>query len=103
GLAEISAGSSMHLQRQDAKDEGVAVDSTVDYAGLEKATNQKPGDVRSDIYFLGSVLYECLTGYPLMPPTKDRQAKMAARRYQEVEDTLMKNGPDHGIPPPVMK
>lgn len=103
GLAEISQGSAVHLQRQDDRDDDVAVDRTVDYAGLEKATNQKPGDVRSDIYFLGCVLYEMLTGSPLMPVTKDRQARMVARRYMDVEDTLRKNGPALGISPPLMR
>jgi eukaryotic-like serine/threonine-protein kinase len=102
GLAEISAGSAVYLQRQDDRDEDVAVDRTVDYAGLEKATSQKPGDVRSDIYFLGCVLFECVTGQALMPVTRDRVARMMARRYQEVEDTLRKTGPALGIPPPVM-
>ena len=73
------------------------------YAGLEKATNQKPGDVRSDIYFLGHVLYEMLTGATLMPVTKDRQARMMARRYMDVEDALRKNGPALGVPPAVMR
>jgi serine/threonine protein kinase len=103
GLAEISLGSTVHLQRQDDRDEDVAVDRTVDYAGLEKATNQKPGDVRSDIYFLGCVLYECLTGHTLMPVTRDRQARMQARRYTEVEDTLRKNGPALGLSPALMR
>jgi serine/threonine protein kinase len=102
GLAEISAGSAVYLQRQNDQDEDVAVDRTVDYAGLEKATSQKPGDVRSDIYFLGCVLFECVTGQPLMPVTRDRQARMMARRYQEVEDTLRKTGPALGLPPPLM-
>jgi serine/threonine protein kinase len=99
GLAEISAhAGSVTLQRQADKDDDVAVDRTVDYAGLEKATGIKPGDVRSDIYFLGTVLYEMLTGEPLMPVTKDKQARMAARRYQEVEDALARGGPAHGLP-----
>jgi eukaryotic-like serine/threonine-protein kinase len=99
GLAEISTqGGSVSLQRQSEKDDDVAVDRTVDYAGLEKATGMKPGDVRSDIYFLGTVLYEMVTGEPLMPVTKDKQARMAARRYQEVEDTLAKGGAAHGLP-----
>jgi serine/threonine protein kinase len=99
GLAEISAGSAVFLQRQDDRDEDVAVDRTVDYAGLEKATGQKPGDVRSDIYFLGSVLYECLTGHPLMPVTRDRQARMQAMRYQEVEETLHNTASAYGLKP----
>lgn len=103
GLAEITQGGSVHLQRQSDRDDDVAVDRTVDYAGLEKATNVKPGDVRSDIYFLGTVLYEMVTGLPLMPVTKDRHARMAARRYQDVEDTLAKNGPELGLPTQLQK
>jgi serine/threonine protein kinase len=103
GLAEISQGGSVTLQRQAEKDDDVAVDRTVDYAGLEKATGMKPGDVRSDIYFLGTVLYEMVTGEPLMPVTKDKQARMAARRYQEVEDTLSRGAAAHGLPPDLQR
>jgi eukaryotic-like serine/threonine-protein kinase len=49
------------------------------------------------------VLYECLTGEPVMPVTKDRQARMQARRYQDVEDTLRRNGPARGLTPPLMR
>ncbi|MFO0824047.1 MAG: serine/threonine-protein kinase [Gemmataceae bacterium] len=105
GLAEISentgGGQTVRMDKED-KDDDVAVDRTVDYAGLEKATNQRAGDVRSDIYFLGSVLFECVTGTPLMPATRDRQERMQARRYQEVEATLHRSGPALGVPPPLL-
>ena len=109
GLAEIAEGAGsaggggIRLQRSADADDDVAVDRTVDYAGLEKATNQKAGDVRSDIYFLGAVLYECLTGQALMPVTKDRVARMQPRRYQDVEDTLAKTAAVVGLAAPITR
>ena len=104
GLAEIADGSpgAGGSGSDDKDDNGVTVDRTVDYAGLEKATGVKPGDVRSDLYFLGAVLFECVTGTPLMPATKDRVERMQARRYQDVEATLQRNGPALGVPPALL-
>jgi serine/threonine protein kinase len=76
GLAQLFAS----MTREDEQ-----VDRTVDYAGLEKATGVKSGDVRSDLYFLGCVFFECLTGRSPLEMTKDRHARMQARRFLEAQ------------------
>jgi CheY-like chemotaxis protein len=60
------------------------VDRTVDYAGLEKATGVKQGDTRSDIYFLGCILYECLSGRAPLVMTRDRYQRMRKDRFEHV-------------------
>ena len=102
GLAEMSAQqdtAGITVGRNSDKDDDVAIDRTLDYAGLEKATGVTKGDIRSDIYFLGHVLYEMIAGEPLMPLTRDKNVKMQPRRYMEVEATLAKRGPEVGLPP----
>lgn len=57
---------------------------SIDYAGLERTTGVRRNDARSDIYFLGGMLYQMVSGVPPLYETKDRIKRLSAQRYQEV-------------------
>jgi serine/threonine protein kinase len=78
GLAGIFSRQGLEMES------GEKVDRTVDYAGLEKATGVKTGDIRSDIYFLGCVFYEMLSGRSPLMITKDSRQRMDRRRFEAV-------------------
>lgn len=78
GLAGVDATGDRHLTR------GAAF-KTVDYAALEKATGVRDDDVRSDIYFLGTVAYLVLAGTPPFEESRDRSVRSDPRRFTIVE------------------
>jgi serine/threonine protein kinase len=92
GLAEMSGAAAI------GEDDDMEVDRTVDYAGLERATGQKAGDIRSDIYFLGCTLFEIVTGRPLLSVTRDARQRMMKHRF-EVSSMIQRDDPD--LPPPI--
>lgn len=58
---------------------------TIDYAGLERATNVRRGDLRSDVYFLGCMYYNMLTGVAPLTETRDRMQRLSRKRFDRVE------------------
>lgn len=92
GLAAIAKGS-------DFEDDSGEIDRTVDYAGLERATGAKQGDPRSDIFFLGTVFFEMVTGNRLLSWTKDRHARLARQRFEI--DTKVRKEAGIELPPQV--
>lgn len=68
---------------KDESEEAVS-QRTIDYAGLEKNTNSKRDDPRSDLYFVGSIYYHMLTGKPALLETRDRSARVARSRFENV-------------------
>ena len=75
GLAAINTG--------DGNEDSTA--RSVDYAALEKLTNVKRNDKRSDIFFLGCMLYHMIAGEPPMEETRERIQRMSATRYKDIK------------------
>jgi CheY-like chemotaxis protein len=57
---------------------------TVEYAVLEKTTGVDKGDPRSDIFFLGAVFYQMITGTSPIPEKKDRAARLLRTRIDNI-------------------
>jgi serine/threonine-protein kinase len=78
GLASISDTSS------DAK----VIDSpnarAIDYAALERGTGVRKDDPRSDIYFLGCILYNVISGKAPLTETRDRLQRLNITRFREI-------------------
>ncbi len=70
---------------------------SVDYAGLEKTTNVSRNDKRSDIFFLGCLLYHMVTGEPPLVETRERMVRMSSARFREIKPitTMVPNLPHH--------
>lgn len=57
---------------------------TIEYGSLEKVTEVPRGDMRSDIYFLGCVLYQLLSGKIPLGAASNHVQMMRASRFRNV-------------------
>ncbi len=57
----------------------------IDYAALERGTNVRKDDPRSDIFFAGVMLYHMISGVPPLTETRDRLARLNVTRFHEVK------------------
>jgi serine/threonine protein kinase len=66
---------------------GLKSQRTVDYSALERTCNSPKGDPRSDIYFLGCVFYQMITGQLPMEEaeSKDMLRKMLKRSFGAIK------------------
>ena len=62
---------------------------SIDYAGLERCTGVRREDPRSDIFFLGCMLYQMACGVAPLLETRERMKRLAANRYTEVKPITM--------------
>ena len=57
---------------------------SIDYVGLERVTGASKDDPRSDVYFLGCMLYHMVSGEAALEETTERMRRIAAQRYLNV-------------------
>ena len=57
---------------------------SIDYAGLERATHVPRNDPRSDVFFVGCMLYHMLAGHPPLSETRDRIQRLNVSRYRDI-------------------
>lgn len=58
---------------------------SIDYAGLERVCGVRRDDPRSDIFFVGCMLYHMISGTPALEETRERSRRLSAQRYHEVK------------------
>ena len=68
-----------------SSDDGKGGPRSIDYAGLERCTKVKRNDTRSDLFFVGAMLYHMVTGQPALSETRERMKRLSADRFRDIK------------------
>jgi serine/threonine protein kinase len=63
---------------------GTDLQQALEYSTLEKGSNAPSNDPRSDLFFLGTIFYEMVTGEPPYARTRDREERKRFSRYRDI-------------------
>lgn len=66
-------------------DDDTANPRTIDYAGLERATNVRKDDTRSDIFFIGCIYYQLMCGRAALAETRERSQRLSKSRFENIK------------------
>ncbi len=68
-----------------SSDDTNGVPRSIDYAGLERCTGARRNDTRSDLFFVGCMLYQMVTGEPPLSETRERIKRLSAGRFKDTK------------------
>jgi eukaryotic-like serine/threonine-protein kinase len=87
GIAKLVDFGLATIESEEKKESSMINQRTVDYSALERTCGSSKGDPRSDIFFLGCIYYQMLTGQPAMAETetKDMFQKMLKRSFGAIK------------------
>jgi serine/threonine-protein kinase len=73
------------LQSNNKSDSEETNPRTIDYAALERASGCRNNDPRSDLFFVGVILYNMLSGVSPIGESKDRLSRLSSGRFQNIK------------------
>ncbi len=81
----VDFGLASFAESKSKKDDEIGKLRTVEYAALEAAGGVRGDDVRSDVFFLGSLLYLIFSGRSPFSESRDRAERADPKRYTDFE------------------
>lgn len=81
----VDFGLASFVESKAKKDDEIGKLRTVEYAALEAAGGVRGDDVRSDVFFLGALLYLIFSGRSPFSESRDRAVRADPKRYSEIE------------------